>query len=170
MKMERRESGSSSTKKRKADAFLDENNTADDEEGYGNNIKAEPTSSGKEHFVVKEEEQQTAQLSLSEAANLVQYYDTPSTYSVEAGVGGHMGIEEAYNGIECGAGGSAYATSMGSTYGLQSSQTFDFSMPYGDLGLSNIPKSENQSMSYQPMIQYSSPNEQGRFDSPVVLE
>lgn len=170
MKTERRESGSSATKKRKTDSFLDEATTADDDEGYGNNIKAEPPSSGQEQFVVKEEEQPTAHLSLSEAANLMQYYDTPDTYGVGTSVGGHMGVEEAYNGGECRAGGSAYATSIGSTYDLQSSQKFDFSMPYGDLGLSNIPKSENQSMSYQQMIQYSAPGEQGRFDSPVVLE
>lgn len=174
MKSERRESSSSVIKKRKVDAFLDEANPVDDEEGgYASNIKAENGGSSKEHSVVKEEEEQVGKLSLNEAASLMQYYETPATCGAEAEEG-RMGDEETYTGgafgAETAAAGYTTSSSAGNTYGLESSQSFDFSQPYGSTVSSSTPRSKVQGMSnQQPVAQYSM-SDQGRFDSPVVLE
>jgi hypothetical protein len=173
-KNQRRDSGgSSSTKKRKAEAFLDDTNTADDDEGYGgHHIKSESASLEKEQFVVKEEEQQTGQLSLDEATNLIQYYNTPDSYGIGTGDGGYHGFEGSSGETDCGAPGSGYVTSMGGSYGMHTSQAYDlskFSMSYGSLGLTDIPRSENHGLSYQPVPPYSA-NGHGRSDSPVILE
>ena len=169
MKSERRESGNSSTKKRKIDAYLDEANTVDDDEsGYASNIKVDG-SSEVEQFVVKEEEQQLGQLSLSEAAKLMQYYDSPATYGV--GADGYHNTEEKHKAGEFDAGSPAYAasSSTNSAYGMHSPQPYDFSLPYESISLTSVPTSGSQGISYQPVVQYPK-IDQGRFDSPVVLE
>ncbi|KAL5326143.1 hypothetical protein ACEPPN_007281 [Leptodophora sp. 'Broadleaf-Isolate-01'] len=182
LKSERNEStppsSSPTAKKRKTDPFLEENTAADDEEGFGN-VKVEPAVTIMEQFVVKEEEQHQqqqhpGQLSLSEAANLIQYYDTPSQY---AGMGMGMGIDDSY------AGDYTYGSSMsdsniarenvGGLYGMGSQQPYSFSPQSscgnGNAGMGGLHSSEAQKIPYQPLLQYSS-DEQGRSDSPVIVD
>jgi hypothetical protein len=168
MKSERRESStpsSTSSKKRKADAFLEDTTPVDDEETF-ENIKPDPINM-KEQFVVKEESKgqsmQQGALSINQAANLMQYYDSPATYG-----GAGLGTESSYG--ESNYGGSAgYSTPMASSYGLQSQQPYDFSTSYNAGGMNAIPRSENQGMHYQPLMPYQA-DDQGRSDSPVIVE
>lgn len=167
MKAERRDSSttsSTSVKKRKAEAFLEDATPVDDEEAFGN-IKSEPASI-KENFVVKEEGEGASmtqgQLSIDQAANLMEYYDTPTTYGGSAGVGAGS-----YGGS--GFGGSSYTSPAAPSYCMQSSQNYDFSNSYHAGGMNSIPRSENQAMPYQPLMSYQA-DDQGRSDSPVIVE
>lgn len=163
-------------KKRKTDAFLEENTADDDEEMLGGQVKSENGTAA-----VKDEEQQTqasmGQLSLDEAANLMQYYDTPTTKYGDSGVdmgssslGVHMAVEETYssNGFVGDAGG--YGSSTAGSYGMHAQDSFDFSAPYGGSGMSNIPRSGSQSLQYHPVMQYSSDQTQGCSESPLIVE
>ncbi|KAJ5032840.1 uncharacterized protein L3040_009431 [Drepanopeziza brunnea f. sp. 'multigermtubi'] len=147
-------SSPSAAKKRKTEGYLDENTTADDDEGFGM-VKPEPAVMIKEQFVVKEEEthrQQPGQLSLGDAANLMQYYDTPTRYSGgdsgggdgSGSVSGHgnghgLGMDDGYTGEYTAS--PSYGMSS-SPYGLASHthshsqpppQAYDFASrsPYG---------------------------------------
>lgn len=167
MKTERRESSNSSStssKKRKADAFLEDTTLVDDDETFGN-IKPDPINM-KEQFVVKEESEgqsmQQGQLSINQAANLMQYYDSPTTYG-----GAGLGAESNYRSSNYG-GSAGYSTPMASAYSLQSQQPYDFST-FNAGGMNAIPRSENQGMHYQPLIPYQA-DDQGRSDSPVIVE
>ncbi|KAH7370832.1 hypothetical protein BKA65DRAFT_545530 [Rhexocercosporidium sp. MPI-PUGE-AT-0058] len=162
---------SPTAKKRKAHPYLEEN-TADDDEGFGT-VKAEPTVTIKEQLVVKEEEQQQpAQLSFGEAMNLMQYYDTPTQY---AGIG--VGIDDNYAGeytfgsSMCKA--NVSGSSIGALYETGSQQPYGFSLrsSYGNSGMGGSYSSEAQRLPYQPLsrMQYSS-DEQGQSDSPVIVE
>ena len=182
LKTERTETTPSSSspiaKKRKTDPFLEDNTSADDDERFGT-VKIEPVVLKEEQLVVKEEEErkhQPGQLSLDEAATLMQYYDTPTQY---AGLGMGMGIDDGYNGGYTGGhdyGSSMSATSMagsslGGLYNMESQHPYGFSSPssYGNAGVGGMQSSEPQRMSYKPLMQYSS-DEQGRADSPVIVE
>ncbi|KAG4428784.1 hypothetical protein IFR05_015733 [Cadophora sp. M221] len=176
-------SSSPPSKKRKADPFLEENTAADDDEGFGSTIKAEPAVTIKEQFVIKEEEphqhhhqqQRPGQLSLDEAANLIQYYDTPSPY---AGIGMDMGMDGSYVG-EYTYGPSMSDPNMGrssisSLYGIASQQPYTFSpsSSYGNRNgnVGGMHSSEVQRIPYQPRLQYSSDEQGGRSDSPVIVD
>ncbi|KAI9053825.1 hypothetical protein LZ554_002773 [Drepanopeziza brunnea f. sp. 'monogermtubi'] len=183
-------SSPSAAKKRKTEGYLDENTTADDDEGFGM-VKPEPAVMIKEQFVVKEEEthrqQPGGQLSLGDAANLMQYYDTPTRYSGGGSGGGNgsgsgsgsgnghgLGMDDGYAG--------EYTTSpsygmSSSPYGLASHshshsqrqpqpQAYDFASrsPYGSpemgAGMGGMHLGEPQRAPYQSLMQYSS-EEQG---------
>ncbi|KAF8856306.1 hypothetical protein BDZ45DRAFT_691931 [Acephala macrosclerotiorum] len=168
MKIERRESStpsSTSSKKRKADAFLEDTTPVDDDETYGN-IKPDPINM-KEQFVVKEESEgqsmQQGQLSINQAANLMQYYDSPATY-------GSVGLssEGGYGGSNYG-GSAGYSTPIASAYGLPSQQPYDFSTSYNAGSMNSILRSENQGTQYQSLMPYQA-DDQGRSDSPVIVE
>ncbi|KAE8440846.1 hypothetical protein EG329_006389 [Mollisiaceae sp. DMI_Dod_QoI] len=168
MKAERRESSTPSStfsKKRKADAFLEDTTPVDDEEAFGS-IKPDPANM-KEHFVVKEESEgqsmQQGQLSIDQAANLMQYYEAPSTYG-----GSNMGRDNSYTSSDYGSS-TAYATPIASAYGMQTQQPYDFSTSYNAGGMGGIPRSENQGLHYQPLMPYQA-DDQGRSDSPVIVE
>jgi hypothetical protein len=177
-KAERRESNTASSssissKKRKAEQFLEENNGVDDDEGFGSSIKSEGVHI-KEQLYVKEEEQHRSQLSLDEAADLMQYYDAPSSQYGGAQLSG----EDIYGSSEYGGGSPAgYATPVGGSYSMQSKQGFDFGAvydaaggsPYGSAGMGSLARPESQGMRYQPLMRYSS-DSQGRLDSPLVVE
>lgn len=187
-------SSPSGAKKRKTEGYLDENSAADDDEGFGM-VKPEPALAIKEQLVVKEEEahqhqqqQQPGQLSLGEAANLMQYYDTPTRYS-----GDGLSMEGEYKSYDAG----MASPSISSPYGLGAPPSYSFSShahshshaqpashsPYGSsemgAGLGGMHIGEQQRASpYQQLMPYSSdgpggPGQgqgQGRPDSPVVLE
>jgi hypothetical protein len=152
----------SSSKKRKADAFIEDNAGADDEEGFGN-IKSERGGNIKEEKYVKEEHEQS-QLSLDDATNLMHYYDAQVNYG-----GAQLGIDEGC-GSEYGGSSAGYATPMGGAFGMHGQDDFGFSGSlYTAAGMSAIPRSEGQNLHYQPMMRYPSENE-GRSDSPVVVD
>ncbi|CAL3966871.1 unnamed protein product [Diplocarpon coronariae] len=176
-------SSSSAHKKRKVEGYLDENTTADDDERFGT-VKPEPAVTIKEQLVVKEEKvplqqqqhQQPGQLSLGEAADLMQYYETPCQYSA-----GGLSLEDSYGGQYTTS--QSYGAGMGGTsgtespYGLGSQQTYSFPShsPYGSsevrAGLGGMHIGESQSMPYQPLIKYSSDEQgRGRPDSPLIVE
>ncbi|PSS09171.1 hypothetical protein M430DRAFT_183661 [Amorphotheca resinae ATCC 22711] len=155
-KAERRESNDRPSKKRKADAFIEDNAAADDDEDF-TSIKADPTNE-KDKSHVKEEE--PSQLSLGEAANLMQYYDTPSYNSAQ------LGGDEAYPGSDYDNNSAGYATPLSGVYGLQAQQSYEF--PYTPTGMNTGPGS-SQGIHYQPMMHYSTDN-QGGSESPVIVE
>ncbi|KAH7413390.1 hypothetical protein BKA64DRAFT_741079 [Cadophora sp. MPI-SDFR-AT-0126] len=181
LKNERTGSTPSSTssptaKKRKGDHFLEDDVATDDDEAFGT-VKTEPALTKTEQLVVKEEEErklQPGQLSLDEAANLLQYYDTPAQY---AGI--RMGMGDGYNRDYSAVqdyGGSMSApsmtgSSMGGLYDMESQQPYGFPSKnsYGSSGTEGQRTSELQRMSYQPRMQYSA-DEQGRADSPWIVE
>jgi hypothetical protein len=172
MKGERRGSHNNSPKKRKTDAFLDDENTADDDENYFNDIKPEPPSSGKE-FAIKEEEQQAIQLSLNEATNLLQYYDKNPRYGFGAEVEDDTEIEEVCIGRAYGSGDSGYVdratAALGEMLGTDNSATYGLSVSHGmDISNSSTHSSSGR-IQYQPSVQYSS-EDRRHFDSPVILE
>ena len=162
-------------KKRKADQFAEDNNTsvADDEEGFATNIKADPVDD-KSQLRIKEE----GQLSLEDATNLMQFYDTPSFQEAD--------LEAAYGATDYeSAGSSAYHTPIGGSYGMQA--PLKFSSPFETSGISSIDDSSEMAggfphptgrgfqTPYQPYVQYT-PNtpvtrdNHGRPESPVVVE
>ncbi|CZT11848.1 uncharacterized protein RCO7_11645 [Rhynchosporium graminicola] len=181
------------SKKRKADPSLDEVNAGDDDEGFST-VKREPAASSKEHFVVKEEEQHRqlpGQLSLEDAADLMQYYDTPTGYA-GIGVGMGIGIDDGYDGYDGYDGHDGYngeyspapsygsgmpassmggGLSVGAMYGMGSQQPYGLPLhpSYGSAGMKGMQSSELPRMSYRPLIQGSS-DDQGRADSPVIVE
>jgi hypothetical protein len=164
IKSDRHDSIEKPSKKRKADAFIEENGATDDDETFTNSIKSDPVND-KEKFMVKEEEHgHGQQLSMNDAANLMQYYDTPPSYS--SALGG-LGGEQDY-GSDYGGGASGYATPTGGDYGLHS-QPYDFGSAYGNAGFSGVPGIADQGLQYQPMMQFLS-DPQGRSDSPVIVE
>jgi hypothetical protein len=200
----------SASKKRKTDAFLEDQAIGDDDEGFGNGnccIKSEPEyggDMGKGKEVIKKElEDNTGtmetkmqmqhteamgQLSLDEAANLMQYYDSPATYhgsglgdGAELGRGhGHI-VEEAYRSSGFGEGASGYGGSMVGVgaYGLHSQHpSYDFPVSYGgrvgaaSMGMSSLDRSESvgQGMQDQSAMQMQYSGNQRRLDSPVIIE
>ncbi len=160
------ESSGSSSKKRKADQFLEEN-PADDDEGYGLasiTVKSDPVDT-KETFVIKEEEQRQGQLDLEQAAKLMQYYDNNSQYG-----GDHIYGGNEYGGAMSRYGtSSGYATPMEAAFGIQSPTDY-YTVPYGSASMSGsgMPRSQ-QGFQYQPALQYQS-EDQGNSDSPVLVE
>ena len=162
IKSDRRDSTEKPSKKRKAETFVEDNGTTDDDEAFPNNIKPEPANEA-EKFMVKEEEHGhglAQQLSMNEAANLVQYYDAPSLYN--GGLSG-LGGEQDYGGSTAG-----YAAPTGSDYTLHS-QPYDFGSAYGNASFSGIPRTVDEGLQYQAMMQFPV-DSQGRSDSPVVVE
>jgi hypothetical protein len=155
---------STASKKRKADAFVQDNTTADDDETFAN-VKPEAAES-KEHLQVKEEGDDL--LSIGDAANLVQYYDTTSQYGGEK-----PSREQDYNGSEYGGSTIAYATPLSSDYGLQNQQTYGFGASYGPGGMESTTRyaaeSDHRQSSLPPMVLWRV-GSQGHSDSPVVLE
>jgi hypothetical protein len=167
IKSDRRDSTEKSSKKRKAEAFAVDNGATDDDEAFSNNIKSDPTNE-KEKFMVKEEEhgngRQGQQLSMNDAANLMQYYGTPSSYN--GGLSG-LGGDQDY-GSDYGGSASGYATPTGGDYGLHL-QPYDISSAYGNAGFGGIPRTADQGHQYQPTMQFPA-DPQGRSDSPVIVE
>jgi len=195
-KNERRDS-SIPLKKRKADQFL-EDACADDDElvGWGN-IKEDPHARDDKALVFKQfkteggsrgnEEDRKPQilaqkqgLNLEQAANLMQYYDSSSQLVVDDlyGAGDFAGGMPGYGTP------SGYTTPMGSAYGLDSQGGY-FAAPYvssgasnmnslsgmGSMGgLSSVPQSSPQSFQYQQHSIPYQPEEQGRSDSPLIVE
>ena len=162
MKSERRKSSASSKKKRKVDAFNQDNVAADDDETFAN-VKPEAADT-KEHLQVKEERE--TPLSMGDAANLVQYYDTASQY------GGELGGEQEYYGSEQDDNTIGYSTPL-SSYDLQDQQAYGFDTAYGSGGMENVPRSTlqgNQNHSNLPPMVLWPVGNHGRSDSPVVLE
>jgi hypothetical protein len=153
-KSERRESSGNTSKKRKAEQFLEENTTPDDEEGYAN-IKPDPIDS-KEQFNVKEED---GQLSLDEAANLMQFYNAQSCAISQLG-------EKKYGCSDFEGSSVGYHSPL--TYGLQAQQPYDFSRAYDSAVMNNLPTPTSQ-IPYQSPYQYNSESHSGTA-SPVVLE
>jgi hypothetical protein len=162
-KTERRKS-STTSKKRKADAFVQDNTTADDDEIFSN-VKPEAAES-KEHLQVKKEGENP--LSMGDAANLVQYYDTTSQYGGEK-----PSREQDYNGSEYGGSTIAYATPLSSGYGLQNQQTYGFGASYGPGGMESVTRSaaegDHPQSNLPPMVLWRV-GSQGHSDIPVVLE
>ncbi|KAL2066661.1 hypothetical protein VTL71DRAFT_2733 [Oculimacula yallundae] len=155
-------------KKRKADPRLDEFNDGDDEEGFGS-IKVEPAVMNMEQFVVKEEDQHLGpgQLSLDDAANLMQYYDTPSRYAgMEMGEGFDDGYAGGYSmASNYGRGTSSSSmggSGMGEMYGMSLQQPYEFSSQssYGGSGMEAMQSSEPPRMLYRPLMQYSSDDQE----------
>lgn len=153
-KIERQGSKGEASRKRKAEQFSEDNSTADDEEGYAN-IKSDPIDT-KEMFHVKEED---GQLSLSEAANLMQFYDA-QTYPISK-------LEEQDFGCS-----DFDASSMGYhntiAYGSQTQQPYDFSSLYSSPEMNNFAGSAS-TLSYHNPYQYIS-DCQGGSDSPLIVE
>jgi hypothetical protein len=176
-KSERRESSIPILKKRKADQFL-EDTAADDDEGVGWGTVHIKEDTREEKYNFKEEvdhkpqvTQEQGQLNLEQAANLLQYYDN----------GSQLVVDDIYVAGDFGAGMSAYSTSpsyatpMGSAYGIDSSSAY-FAAPYSPTsmgsmnGLSNVPRSSQQSFQYQqPSLQYQA-EDLGNSDSPLIVE
>lgn len=165
IKTDRRDSTDKhSPKKRKADAYLEDNGATDDDETFPNSIKSDPAAD-KEKFTVKEEEYghgMGQQLSTNEAANLMQYYDGASPFHDA------MGGEQGFAGSDYGGSVGGYATPIGG-YGLQAQQPYDFGAAYGNPSMSSMSRSVDQGLSYQPMMQFPV-DPQGRSDSPVIVE
>jgi hypothetical protein len=159
-KVERRESKERAPKKRKAEGYMNENATVDDEEDF-DCVKPDPTND-KEQFCVKEEE--PGQLSMDDAANLVQYYNTPYNSTQPGGSEGYIGSP-----FETGS--AAYPCPIGDSYGLQAQDTYGF--PYSTPSMNSIP-APSRGIHYEPMMPYSSPysstDNQGGSDSPVIVE
>lgn len=136
---------------------MEENNNADDEEGFGPPIiKPDPVDT-KEHLHVKEED---GALSLDDAANLMQFYDPQAYTSTQFG-GEHGFGSGDYDGSSGG-----YHTSLSGSYGLGAPQPFDFSaaMPRS-MGVGLNP----QALQYTSPYQYTGDN-QGNSESPVIVE
>ena len=167
IKSDRRDSTEKPSKKRKAEEFVEDNGATDDDEAFPNNIKSDPTNE-KEKFMVKEEghgnDHQGQQLSINDAANLMQYYNTPSSYN--SGLGG-LGGDQDY-GSDYGGSASGYATPTGGDCGLHL-QPYDFGSAYGNFGFSGIPRTASQGPRYQPTMQFPA-DPQGGSDSPVIVE
>jgi hypothetical protein len=175
LKSEPRDFGASSStasKKRKMDSFLNDN-TGEDDEGFGNIVKPDPADM-KEHFVVKEESesqqiQKEGQLSLSDAASLMRYYDAPTSFSAT-----EMSMnQEGYSSSQY-EGSAGYHTPLGSSYSMSSQPTYGFSPQYrsngyASTGVGDDTKPEISAINYQSMMQYP-PDDQGRSDSPVIVE
>ena len=164
IKSDSRDSTEKPSKKRKAEVFVEDNGATDDDEAFSNNIKSDPTNE-KEKFMVKEEERgngrQGQQLSMNDAANLIQYYDTPSSYN--GGLGGDQDYGSDYGGSTPG-----YATPTGGDYGLHL-QPYNFGSTYGNAGFSDITRAADQGLQYQPTMQFPA-DPRGRSDSPVIVE
>jgi hypothetical protein len=162
IKTDRHNSAEKPSKKRKTDTYVEDNGATDDDEGFSNNIKSDPATD-KEKFMIKEEEHgHGQQLSMNDAADLMQYYDNSSPYN--SGISG----EQDYSGSEYG-GSAGYATPIGGDYNMQTQQPYDFGAAYGNTGMSGIPRTIDQGLNYQSMMQL--PLEpQGRSDSPVIVE
>lgn len=163
IKTDRRESAEKPSKKRKAEAYVEDNGPTDDDETFPHNIKSDPLND-KDKNMVKEEEHGHGQgqlLDMNDAANLMQYYDSPS-YN---GLGG----EQDY-GSEYGESSGGYQIATGGGYGMQAQHPYDFGAVYGNAAMSGIPRAVDPRLnSYQSMMQFPS-DSQGRSDSPVIVE
>ena len=167
-KTERRDSADrpASSKKRKAEAFIEDTTPTDDDEGFSTApvIKSDPVTCNRssEQLRVKEEEA-AHQLSLGDAANLMQYYDTPS-YD-----GAQLGTEDAYGEYDDVAANGGYTASL---FGLHAPQ---YEM-YGGADFDVVPRSLNQGLHYQHQLpmHYSPQSDnqahQGGSESPVIVE
>jgi hypothetical protein len=155
LKPEQRDSKNQAPRKRKASAFIEENTAVDDEEIFSR-VKPDPASD-KEHVSVKEE---SGQLSIDEAANLMQYYGTPS-YSSQVG-------ESVYSSNEYDSNPASYHSAIGGSYGIQDQQQYDFS--FSPASMNNNPTSLVQGIQYQPIMQYPSAENQGRSESPLIVD
>ena len=156
MKSESRDSKNQISKKRKASAFIEENTAADDEETFSR-VKPDPAQD-KEHPSVKEE---SGQLSLDEAANLMQYYDTPS-------YGSQIRADDVYPGTEYNSTSSSYHSAISGSYGLQDQQQFGFS--FTPASINNDSTSLAQSIQYQQLMQYPATDNQGGSESPLIVD
>jgi len=167
IKTDRSNSTSKPSKKRKAEAYMDDNGAADDEESFAGNIKSDPVDR-KENFMVKEEEHvhggmksQSQQLSMHDAAHLMHYYDDASPYN--------GALAEDYGGEYGGPNG--YATAMGGAggYGMQP-HPYNLATAHGAPGFGGGSRAVDPGLAaYQPTMPFPS-DSQGRPDSPVIVE
>ena len=155
-KAERRDSKNQIAKKRKTSAFVEENTAEDDEENFSR-VKPDPAND-KEQLNVKEE---AGQLSLDEATNLMQYYGTPS---YDSRVGGN----EIYTGNEFNSASASYHTAIPASYGLQDQQPYAFS--FAPATINNASTALAHGIQYQPMLHYSSADNQGGSESPLIVD
>lgn len=156
LKTERRDSKSRPHKKRKTSAFAEENSAADDEENFSA-LKPDPAGH-KEQLTIKEE---AGQLSLAEASNLMQYYNTSSYTS-------QVQENEAFPQTGYDSGSSSYHTTISAPFGLHDQQPYDFSFP--STSMNNGPTSLVHDIQYDQMIQFSSNDNQGGSDSPLIVD
>jgi hypothetical protein len=154
-KSERRDSKNHGPKKRKASAFI-EDNTADDEEPFSR-VKSDPANE-KEHLCVKEE---SGQLTLDEAANLMQYYGTPP-YTSQAGE------DDVYTSNEYDPNSTRYHTTMAGSYGLQDQQAYEFSFAPAGMNSGSTPLGHG--IQYQSMMHYPATDNQGGSESPLIVD
>jgi hypothetical protein len=194
-KNERRDSiNTAAAKKRKLIETFDEANSSvmDDEEGYfgtemgSRSVKHEPEL--REQFKVEEESMKApGQLSMHDAADLMQYYDCTSSFDTGSIAGDVVDFDASeYSGSTVG-----YATpcadhghSMFSP--PRQTQPYDMGLAYSQLsngltvpGMSSMsmsmsmrspPKAEFQPLQpFQPTLQYPAEN-QGLPESPVIVE
>lgn len=155
-KPERRDSKSQLHKKRKTSAFTEENTAADDEENFSR-VKPDPATE-KKQLNIKEE---TGQLTLDEAANLMQYYATPP-YDPSA-VG-----SEVYSQAEYSSGPVNYQSAISTSYGLPEQQPYEFS--FDPTTMNNASAALGHGIHYQPMLHYSSTGNQGGSESPLIVD
>lgn len=167
-KHERRESTTANanvSKKRKAEQFAEDYDTSvDEEEGFAPSIKTDPVDE-KVQFRVKEED---GQLSLSEAANLMHFYDaqpfTDSQFNV--GEGPDYGRSD-YNANPAG-----YHAPLSDPHSLQA--PYDFVTPYVSDGMArssiNNALPMPAGLPYQSPYQQCPPYTQGGSDSPLIVE
>jgi hypothetical protein len=159
------------SKKRKADAFVEDNGATDDDEVFSTNVKSEFADTKDKKFKVKQEGS-GQQLSMSDATNLMQFYDGGAPFDGSNDYTGTMGGQDrkqVYVGDFGGGSASGYATPMsGGDYGLQ--QSYDFGYEGAGYG-GGMPRSSAQGagVQYQPLMSFKS-EPQGRSDSPVIVE
>jgi hypothetical protein len=155
-KFECRESKNHTSKKRKASAFPEDNTTADDEETFSR-VKPDPASV-KEQCDVKAE---SSQLTLDDAANLMQYYGTP-TYSSQ------VGEDEVYTSNDYDSSSAGYHSPVGGPFGLQDQQQYDFS--FATTGINCTATALPNNIQYQPIMQYPTVDTQGGSESPLIVD
>ena len=170
IKTDRSDSIDKPNKKRKTDAYIEDNGATDDEEPFAPNVKLDPTVPKEEDFKVKEEDHshsQGQQLSLYDASHLINFYDPPSPYY------GSLGGGQNYAGVESGvptecSSSAGYPTQMIGGYGMPA-QPYDFGNGYEAIDMSCISRPVDSGLHYQSMMQFPT-DPQGRSDSPVIVE
>jgi hypothetical protein len=164
-KTEPREASAPISKKRKAEQFVEENPTADDEEAF--NVKPDP-SMEKEVLQVKEEK--SGGLSIDEATSLMQYYNG-SSYANHSPLDSEQAYE--YGGPNSGRFGDSSMVSSSGNWGMGSAAAYDYSTPYGSADMQVLRPSiaPNIARSYHATFQYHTSTEgQGGAETPVIVE
>lgn len=167
-KVERRESRT--PKKRKGDAFIEDNGAADDEETFANNIKTDPVNA-KEELEVKEEHsaEEIARAALDTNAGFMQYMDdyslfgnfeTEPEYSVSSP--GYSAPQTGYDTHQTG-----YTTPQaGYGYDMQANDSYSYTPATMTVGASS--GGDANGMSYQQYTQ--PPTENHGSQNSIILD